>query len=73
MNQCQTCQFWRQHETVKHGTRGECTATESIEFHTAHFPEYKSAVPQACDRHGEAVNPPLLTGPLFGCILHRQR
>lgn len=73
IQQCQTCQFWKSHETVKHGTRGECTAAESIGFHTDHFAEFKSAVPRACDRFGDVVTPPLLTGPLFGCILHRQR
>lgn len=70
---CQTCQHWKAHETVSHGTRGECTAAESIGFHTDHFSQDKAAVPRAFDRHGLPVSPPLLTGPTYGCILHRQR
>lgn len=62
--QCQTCQFWRVYETANHSVRGECLAVVSLSSQKEHFSEYKSAVPQ-----GE----PLLTGPMFGCVLHRQK
>jgi hypothetical protein len=73
VKQCQSCHFWKQHETVKRGNRGECTVAESIAFHTDHFSEYKVVTPQAFDRFGLPVVVPVITGPYFGCILHRQK